>query len=139
MDIPIETVVKSEYNGLSGDARELVIRSGEEWTHFWNEYTGNCFVVDFVAAAKGNQSPEPAPHIDFSQYQVLVAYMGSMPCGGHSATITGVARDGDGLEAAVRYEYPDGMATMAITNPVHAVKVERTTGDVSFIVTESDS
>ncbi|SFU57439.1 protease complex subunit PrcB family protein [Pseudoduganella namucuonensis] len=56
---------------LTAGPERLHIRNQAQWQAFWARY------------APGR----PAPHIDFKQYDLLVAFMGTQPSGGYSVHI----------------------------------------------------
>ena len=110
------------YSGFS-DSTRLVVRTQSQWNEVW-------------ARIAGNATPAPeAPEIDFATEMVIVAAMGTRPSGGYAIRIDRVARRGNTLWAEVTSTTPGSgcMSTAALTAPVDAVVVQKTTGKVVFV------
>ena len=74
----------------------------------------------------------PQPRVDFSTEQVLVAAMGTQPTGGYGIEITRVTLMNGGftggrafVEVSERRPAPGQFVTMALTSPIHVVRVPR--------------
>ncbi len=108
-----------------GDPTRAVIRDSLAWTQFWIQ--ANALI-----------EPLPAvPPVNFADSMVLVAGSGTQATGGHTVLIDSVAR-GSVLRVFVTTVTPgrDCATTMAITWPVHVVRVARFEGSVEFVESE---
>lgn len=114
---PIETVSRSSDSGVD-DARQVVVRSADEWTKLWREHAG----------------AKPAPAVDFNTRTVLAVFLGTRPSAGYAVDIVRTRADGAGLVVEFRERVPErGMVTAQIlTSPVHMVSVPKTTGPIRF-------
>ncbi len=125
-DSPIayETVVKSSASGFFTPRRE-VIRNTEEWVRVW----------DLLHA--GQNPVPPRPSIDFEQEMVALAAMGTWSNGCYRVEITAINLRGTGaLEIDVEEFDPTAscVCTLAITQPVHVVRLDRIALAESFRV-----
>ncbi len=125
-DTPIgfETVVKSSSSGFSAPRRE-VIRNAGDWADAWNLLYGQ------------HGSPPPLPGIDFGREVVVLAAMGTSNNGCFQVEITSIRlRSGAALDIEVtELEPAPGCAcTLAITQPVHVVRLDRLALAESFLV-----
>ena len=112
------------YGGL--DRRErLVIDNEIDWHRLWSR----------MNESMGVQPPRPAPSVDFGRYMVIVASMGARPTGGYWIEVEGVHRRGSDLYVVVQEVSPARSCgvTMAITTPMTALLVPRTSGQVFFV------
>ncbi len=114
---PFRTVERGSQSNIDS-ARQVVVRSSEEWTAFWKTHTFD----------------KPAPRVDFDKEMVLGVFMGNRPTGGYSVTIGSVAeRDGS---LVVTYSEtsprPGAMTAQVLTFPYHIVAVAKRGGDVRF-------
>jgi hypothetical protein len=118
----VQTLVQEVASGI--DARRRgVVRTADEWSAFWSEvYAG--------------RDPVPErPDVDFDQNMVIVAAMGTRPSGGYLVAFETIGRTGADYHVVVRETSPGRscMTTAALTQPVVAVRVARSDGNVSFI------
>lgn len=110
------------YSGFSDSAR-IAVRTQSQWNEIW-------------ARIAGNATPAPeAPEIDFATEMVIVAAMGTRPSGGYAIRIGRVVRRGNTVWAEVTSSAPGSgcMNAAALTAPIDAVVVQRTTGQVLFV------
>lgn len=114
---PIETLNRDQSSGVE-QARQVVVRSADEWTKLWREHAGD----------------KPAPKVDFANRMVVAVFLGSRPSAGYAAEIVGTRADGTGLVVEWRERAPDrGMvAAQIMTAPAHLVSVPKVTGPVRF-------
>ena len=119
--VPFTTISQSEQSGIE-DARQVVVRTPEEWKALWKEH------------APGR----PMPAVDFSKSTVIGVFLGSRNTAGYRVTITGIERDGATVAATYREERPAARDIVAqvITFPHHLVRVERIEGEVKFVRAE---
>lgn len=82
--------------------------------------------------ANSNVNLGVQPHVDFSTEQVLVAAMGTQPTGGYGIEISKVTLMTGGftgghafVEVTERRPAPGQIVTMALTSPIHVVRVPR--------------
>ena len=110
------------YSGFTDSAR-VAVRTQSQWNELW-------------ARIAGNATPPPdAPEIDFATEMVILAAMGTRPSGGYAIRIDRVARRGNTVWAEITSSAPGSgcMNAAALTAPVDAVVVQRTTGKVVFV------
>lgn len=114
---PLETVNRDSLSGVE-EARQVVVRSAEEWATLWREHAG----------------AKPAPAIDFASRMVLGVFLGSRPSAGYAVEIVGTRPDGTGLVVEWRERAPErGMvAAQILTAPSHLVSVPKVSGPVRF-------
>ena len=115
-------VAAFRYNsGVDRHAR-LVVRSQAEWATLWAEITRNVSPVP------------PVPAVDFAERMVLVAAMGTRSSGGHAIAVETVESAGGVLRASVVERSPGArcVTTGALTQPLAAVVVPRTAGEVAW-------
>lgn len=114
---PLETVNRDGSSGIE-EARQVVVRSTEEWTKLWREHAGST----------------PAPKVDFANRIVLAVFLGSRPSAGYAVEIVGTRPDGAGLVVEWRERTPErGMvAAQIMTAPAHLVSVPKVTGPIRF-------
>ncbi|MFW6200945.1 MAG: protease complex subunit PrcB family protein [Gemmatimonadota bacterium] len=122
----IDTLLAETASGAEERAR-LVLRSASVWDAFWAEVHAN-----------RSPAPEP-PAVDFERSTVIAAAMGSRPSGGYSIGIEEVHRTDDALWVVVRETSPGDscVTTGVVTDPVTAVRVPWTGGEVRFVERET--
>lgn len=108
-----EVLYLSEYGG-SGQDKTEVITNPEGFKKFWNE-TVNLYSDSTIV-----------PEVDFSSKMVVVQHFKSQNSGGTTYEITSVNQSSNKTEIFYTATPPDGMATMAITNPLMIVVVNKT-------------
>ena len=100
------------------DARQLAVRSADEWTKLWTQH-----------------SPDrKQPAVDFSQYMIVGVFLGSRPTAGFDVEIVGVREEAGSLVVRYREVVPTIRATTAqvLTMPYHLALVPKRAGDVKF-------
>jgi len=115
--VPFTTISHSEQSGVE-DARQVVVRTAEEWKALWKEH------------APGR----PMPAVDFTKSMIMGVFLGSRNTAGYRVTITGIERDGGTLAVTYREARPrpGEMLAQVLTFPHHLVRVERIEGEVKF-------
>jgi hypothetical protein len=115
--VPFTTVARGEQSGVE-DAREVVVRSADEWKRLWG------------AHAPGR----PLPAVDFRKMMVLGVFAGFRSSGGYGVTITAIDREGEDLVVNWREDRPpaDAITTQVLTFPYHLVSTEPASGRVTF-------
>jgi hypothetical protein len=115
--VPFTTISQSEQSGVE-QARQVVVRTPEEWKAVWNEH------------APG----QPMPAVDFTKSMVIGVFLGSRNTAGYRVAITGIERGGAIVTVTYREERPAARDILAqvITFPHHLVRLERTAGEVRF-------
>jgi hypothetical protein len=111
------TVARGDQSGIE-EAREVVVRTPEEWKKIWQAH-----------------APErPMPEVDFAKQMVVGVFLGYRSTGGFGATITGIERDGENLVVSWREDRPapGAITTQVLTYPFHLVRTDRAAGRVSF-------
>lgn len=69
---------------------------------------------------------ELVPNIDFAKARVVVLYMGQKNTGGYTIGIEEVREESNKVIVKIKKTYPDGMATMVITEPFFIAKINTT-------------
>ena len=121
--LSFETIVKASYSGFSGP-RRTAVRSDGEWVRVWQTlYAG--------------QNPVPAlPEVDFGRETVLLAAAGTRENGCFSIDITRARLTGSGsieLEVTETVPGPTCACTLALTQPVHLVRIARVSATETFV------
>jgi hypothetical protein len=113
----VETVHRDQSSGVE-EARQLVVRSADEWTKLWREHAGG----------------KPAPKVDFAHRMIVAVFLGSRPSAGYAVEIVGTRADGAGLVVEWRERAPERgtVAAQIMTAPAHLVSVPKVTGPVRF-------
>lgn len=115
------TVSKETTSGFFTPQREI-LASESEWREAWQTiYAG--------------QSPAPpVPPIDFGREMVILAASGSRPDGCYTLDITDIHHSIEGVEIVVTETVPGPacVCVQIVTQPVHAVRIERIPGTVYF-------
>lgn len=119
----IESLVAVAQSGYTSPTR-LTIRSDAEWRQAW------------TTLHAGLQPAPPRPVIDFGHSFVVIAGAGTRPDGCHSIAITGVLSSIEGqpvFDVLETRPGPDCVCTLAVTQPAHAVRINRFTGDAEYL------
>lgn len=115
-----QVLYQSEYGG-SGEEKTEVFTDAESFAQMWNE-TINAY----------SNSTE-VPEVDFSRKMVVAKHFQSRNSGGTTYEIKSLKNSGNKTEILYKATAPEGMATMAITNPLLVVVVNKTTNpEVEF-------
>ena len=109
------------FSGHEERARR-VIRDRETWIRVWLRVTTTA-------------SSRPVPQVDFDRNMIIFAAMGTRPNTGYQIEISQLYRHGDDIYAVVRETSPGRSCVVgqAITAPVTAALVPRTSGRVHFV------
>lgn len=75
---------------------------------------------------------ELVPKIDFAKSRVIALFMGEKNTGGYAIGIEEIRAEGNKIIVKVKKSYPDGMATMAFSQPYMIAKID-TTKKIEFI------
>lgn len=105
-----EVVFQSEYGG-SGQEEMQIIENQGEFAELWVQAT--------------MQPAQSAPHIDFSKKMIVAKHFQSKNSGGTEYKIESVSQKGNNVEIHYSAKGPEGMATMAITNPLMILSVDK--------------
>ncbi len=112
------TVAKGDASGQQ-TARQVTIRTADEWRALWKEHAPT----------------QKMPAVDFSRDMVVGIFLGTKPSAGHEVEIVGVRTQEN--EVIVEYvQKQPGRGTMAaqiLTEPYHLVSVPRHAGTVKFV------
>lgn len=115
-DLPVVTMHDEAYSGID-TAQTRVITSLAEYRAFF---------------ANSNVTVHVQPRVDFSSEDLLVAAMGMRSSGGYDITISRVELMTGGftgghafVDVVERTPAPGQMVTMALTSPIHVVKVPK--------------
>lgn len=107
-----EILYQSEYGG-SGQEKTEVFTDEGSFAKMWDEMI-NVY----------SESSE-IPQVDFAKKMVVAQHFQSRNSGGTEYEIQSVKQAGDKLEVLYKATPPEGMATMAITNPLMIVVVNK--------------
>jgi hypothetical protein len=66
------------------------------------------------------------PTVDFKNNNVVALFMGQQSTGGHSIAIDKLTIEGNTAFVTVLKKYPEGMATMALTQPFYIAAIAKT-------------
>jgi hypothetical protein len=115
--VPFTTISQSEQSGVE-EARQVVVRTPEEWKAIWEEHGGG----------------QPMPAVDFAKSMVVGVFLGSRSTAGYRVTITGIDNAGGSVAVTYREDRPGARDILAqvITSPHHLVRLERVPGEVKF-------
>lgn len=119
----LQTVVKVSQSGYHAPLR-ATIRSPAEWAEAWQ------------MLHRGLQPVPARPPIDFSREVVVIAAAGSRPNGCYSIDLVDVRPSIEGQPVFDVLELqpgPDCVCTQVVTQPAHAVRVTRFSGDAEFL------
>lgn len=105
-----EIIFQSEYGG-TGQEETKVIENQSEFAELWVQVT--------------MQPAQSAPHIDFSKKIIIAKHFQSHNSGGTEYKIESVLQKGNTIEVHYTATGPEGMATMAITNPLMILSVDK--------------
>lgn len=121
-----DTMTSIYQGSLKGDGSEgfakqnIVINSTAEWQYF------------LTKIAVDNQFKDV---IDFSKQTVLIAIDSKRNTGGFSIAISKKIEKEGKLQVTITSEgpKPTDMVTMALTQPIHIVKINKTNKEISFV------
>lgn len=117
----VDTLADETDSGLE-ERRRLVVRSDSAWADLWQRIYET-------------REPRPeVPDVDFDEHVVIAVAMGERRTGGFTIGIERVYRDDGELHVVVRETSPGSECgvTLALTQPVLAVRVPAVPGPVSF-------
>ena len=115
-------IAHSYYSGFRRSVR-TVVGNDADWQAMWRTYTANI------------GGPPPAPAVDFTRDEVLVAALGERNSGGYDISISRIASTNDYLYVEVISTRPGTACgtTAALTQPVDIVRIPRAHPPVVFI------
>lgn len=115
--MPVTTVERGAASGVD-EARQVVVRSAEEWQRLWTEH----------------RPAAPLPVIDFARSTVIAVFLGTRPTAGFDVEVLAARNEGDRLtvEYRERHPAPGAMTAQVLTAPYHIVRVPRHDGEVRF-------
>jgi VWFA-related protein len=100
------------------NARQIVVRSNDEWTTLWRLHTPD----------------RKVPAVDFSRDMVVGVFLGTRPTAGFEAQIVDTREEAGALIIRYREVVPTirAMTAQVLTMPYHLVVVPKRDGDVKF-------
>lgn len=115
-----KVIYQSEYGGTGLD-ETIIIENQGEFAELWVQAT--------------MQPAQSAPHIDFSKKIIIAKHFQSKNSGGTEYTIESVAQKDNSIEINYTQQGPEGMSTMAITNPLIMLEIDKVPNpQVKFIL-----
>lgn len=69
---------------------------------------------------------ELVPNVDFAKCRIVALFMGEKTSGGYAIGIESVREENGKVIVKIKKSYPDGMATMALTQPYVIAKINTT-------------
>ena len=115
-----EVIYESEYGG-NGQEEIKIIENQDEFAELWAQTT--------------MQPVESVPQIDFTKKIIIAKNFPSRNSGGTQYKVQSVSQNGNQIEIHYTATGPDGMATMAITNPLMIVAVNKVSDpQVNFVL-----
>jgi hypothetical protein len=122
--IPHETILDGPHSGLDEALSEVVQDQGR-WAALWERIHRRI------------EPPPPLPPVDFSRHMLIAVATGTRRSGGFRVAVRGVAIHEDRLVVEVLETCPaeGSMVTMALTQPVEVVRLEKLpqTPDFRFV------
>lgn len=106
--VTYQTLIDSSYNGKTHESYEVIDNH-----------------IDLNKTYKLIKD-ELVPNIDFARARVVVLYMGQKNTGGYGIGIEDVKEVDNKVIVKIKKTYPDGMATMVITEPFVIAKINTT-------------
>jgi len=121
-DLKFSTISKGDSSGVKDEVFK-VFSSNATWETFWTSHTSGSYPV------------RAAPKIDFGRNFVIAAFRGTFRSGGYGVEITKVQETRDSLVVYVetRDPRPGSTVAMALTQPFHLVRCERSSKPVKFV------
>jgi hypothetical protein len=120
VQVPFATVVQISVPGQTGKQQQEVVRDVGAWRALWGELR------------KDSSLGEEPPVIDFDREMVVLTAMETQGCVSR-VTIRSITRKGDGAVVDVLEEPPAPNCRCIVSaRPIHAVRVQKVSGDVSF-------
>jgi len=114
----LRTVLRSSMSQVD-EAREVVVRTSEEWTALWRRHAGAA----------------PAPTVDFATSTVVAVFLGSRATAGFRVEITGIRQDGGAgwvVEWSERRPARGDVLAQVVTSPCHIVAIPKSAGTIRF-------
>jgi hypothetical protein len=110
--VSFQTISKGNRSGVR-DFQQRIVRNQNEWEGLWRQHT----------ATEANPSTPPA--VDFNKEIVIAVFLGEKPTGGHTVELIQIDRNNGELEILFKEAAPPpgGIATQALTQPFHMVRV----------------
>jgi VWFA-related protein len=114
---PMRTLDKGTQSNVDA-ARQIVVRSNDEWTKLWRLHTPD----------------RKMPAVDFSRDMIVGVFLGSRPTAGFEVQIVDTHDEAGGLVVRYRENVPTirAMTAQVLTMPYHLVLVPKRDGDVKF-------
>ncbi len=106
--VTYQTLIDSSYNGKTLESYEVIDNH-----------------IDLNKTYKLIKD-ELVPNIDFAKARVVVLYMGQKNTGGYTIGIEEVREESNKVIVKIKKTYPDGIATMVITEPFVIAKINTT-------------
>lgn len=106
--VTYQTLIDSSYNGKTLESYEVIDNH-----------------IDLNKTYKLIKD-ELVPNIDFAKARVVVLYMGQKNTGGYTIGIEEVREESNKVIVKIKKNYPDGIATMVITEPFVIAKINTT-------------
>jgi hypothetical protein len=124
--VPFATVVQISVPGQSGKQQQAVVRDADAWRTTWAELR------------KDSALAEEPPAVDFDREMVVLAAMETQGCVSR-VTIRSISRKDDSAVVDVLEEPPAANCRCIVSaRPIHAVRVQKISGDVSFTTTKGE-
>lgn len=105
-----EVLYVEEYGG-TGEDQVRIITNQEDFARYWAEITS----TPSLSAKK----------FDSDEKMIIVKSFESRNSGGNTYEIKSVSQQGENIKVQYKVTAPDGMATMAITNPLMLILVDK--------------
>jgi hypothetical protein len=115
---PVMKVLDSGQNSAATAARQVVVRSSQEWEGLWPAVS----------------STRPRPPVDFSKNMVVGVFLGQRPTGGYGVQIVKTREDGRTLVVEYRETKPapGTLSAQVLTAPYVLVEQPTFAGEVRF-------
>lgn len=119
--LPFKTLLIDRSSGIR-EPQNVVVTDTLDWENLWDKIY-----------SRRTRRPEP-PNIDFKNKIVIASSLGEMSTGGFGIEIIRAVETDDAIELWVKTSSPEGGAvTLALTQPIHVIEMERVDKKIAFV------
>jgi hypothetical protein len=131
-ELGFQTITDGDYSD-QGSPVYCIVDSPSSWVEIWSKLQPHVSVL----IENGSWTVIP-PHVDFSESIVIAVFMGGFATGGYSIEVKEIYDVGQSVVVKVEKTYPgkNCIVTMALTQPYHIVKIDKTDKPIIFEVSE---
>lgn len=119
--LPFKTLLISDSSGIR-ERQNVVVTNTLDWENLWNKIYAR------------HIPQRPAANIDFKNKIVIASSFGEMNTGGFGIEIIRAVETDDAVEIWVRtHSAGGGAVTLAFTQPIHVIEMERVDKKIAFV------